>query len=107
SGVWVSDEFAATLDHIDPHTDGVDRVIPVESSPQGMTAAGSGVWVASRPFTAVSHRGGTLTLVFGLPPAADPTQAYDQVSIPTLATVYDGLVALRRSAGAQGLTLVP
>jgi YVTN family beta-propeller protein len=107
SGVWVSDEFAATLDHIDPHTDSVDRVIPVESSPQGMTAAGSGVWVASRPFTAVSHRGGTLTLVFGLPPAADPTQAYDQVSIPTLATVYDGLVALRRSAGAQGLTLVP
>jgi peptide/nickel transport system substrate-binding protein len=72
-----------------------------------MAAAGPGVWVAARPFALASHRGGTLTVVFGVPPAADPTQAYDQASTPTLATVYDGLVALRRSAGAQGLTLVP
>jgi peptide/nickel transport system substrate-binding protein len=34
-------------------------------------------------------------------------QAYDPDGIPALATVYDGLVALRRSGGAAGLTLVP
>jgi YVTN family beta-propeller protein len=26
-GVWVSDEFDATLDRIDPHTDRVSRVV--------------------------------------------------------------------------------
>jgi YVTN family beta-propeller protein len=107
SGVWVSDEFAATLDHIDPHNDRVDRVIPVASSPQGMAAAGSGVWVAARPFAAVSHRGGTLTVVNYYLPAADPAQAYDGTSVDALSIAYDGLVALRRSGGAPGLTLVP
>ena len=33
--------------------------------------------------------------------------AYDPIGIPALGTVYDGLIALRRSGGAAGLTLVP
>jgi YVTN family beta-propeller protein len=90
-GVWVSDEFDATLRRIDPQTKRVDRTVHLGSSPQGLIAAGSGVWVAAGPFAAVSH----------------PTLAYDQVSTPVLATVYDGLTALRRSGGAAGLTLVP
>jgi peptide/nickel transport system substrate-binding protein len=40
-------------------------------------------------------------------PERDPVLAYDPIGIPALATVYDGLVALRRSGGAAGLTLVP
>jgi YVTN family beta-propeller protein len=109
SGVWVSDEFAATLDHIDLHTDSVDRVIPVASSPQGLAAARSGVWVAARAFAAVSHRGGTLTVVSSFLPAPDPTLpgAFTPWGTSALATVYDGLVALRRAGGAPGLTLVP
>ena len=106
-GVWVSDEFDATLRRIDPQTARVDRTVHLGSSPRGMVVAGSGVWVAARPFTAASHRGGTLTAVSDLPPVADPTLAYDQVSNPVLATVYDSLTALRRSGGAAGLTLVP
>src|SRR5262249_13535640 len=82
-------------------------VIPVGSSPQGIAEAGSGVWVAARPFTAASHRGGTLTVVAQWLPQLDPAQAYGIADLPALATVYDGLVALRRSRGVQGLTPVP
>jgi YVTN family beta-propeller protein len=106
-GVWVSDEFDATLRRIDPQTARVDRAVHLGSSPRGLVAAGPGVWVAARPFAAASHRGGTLTFgsVFG--PGTDPANAYDRVNNPIFAAVYDGLVALRRSGGAAGLTLVP
>ena len=107
--IWVSDEFDATLDRIDPRTGEVTRRVFVGSSPQGLVATPSGVWAAAQPFTAASHRGGTLTVVdIGLP-ATDPAQqaANAPWSITSLATVYDALVAFRRSGGAAGLTLVP
>jgi YVTN family beta-propeller protein len=107
NSVWVSDQFDATLDRIDPQTGRVTRTVPVGSSPQGIAVAGPGVWVAARPFAAASHRGGTLTEVSNSLPALDPAQAYDYMTDPALATVYDGLVAFRRSAGAPGLTPVP
>jgi YVTN family beta-propeller protein len=106
-GVWVSDEFDATLDLIDPRASRVIRALPVGSSPQGLALTPSGVWVGARPFAAATHRGGTLTVVTQWLPALDPTQAYGIADLPALATAYDGLVALRRSGGAQGLTLVP
>ena len=105
-GVWVSDEFDATLDRIDPHTNQVSRVISVGSTPRGIVAAGSGVWVAAQPFAAASHRGGTLTEVSSDLPQLDPVHDLDLAS-PALAAVYDGLVAFRKAAGAQGDTLVP
>jgi YVTN family beta-propeller protein len=107
NAVWVSDEFGATLDRIDPGSDHVDRVISVGSSPQGIVASGSGIWLAARPFAAASHRGGTLTVVSKELPARDPTQAGLITDIYALAPVYDGLVSLRKSGGAPGLTLVP
>jgi YVTN family beta-propeller protein len=106
-GVWVSDQFDATLDRIDPQTGRVARVVPVGSSPRGIAVAASSVWVAARPFAAASHRGGTLTVASTWLPTTDPTQAYALYELEALATVYDGLVALRRSGGAPGLTLVP
>ena len=105
-GVWVSDEFGATLDRIDPHTDHVNRVISMGSTPRGIVAAGSGVWVAAQPFAAASHRGGTLTEVSSDLPQLDPVHDLDLAS-PALAAVYDGMVAFRKAAGAQGDTLVP
>ena len=105
--LWVSDEFDATLERIDPRAGKVTRSVFVGSSPRGLAATPSGVWVAARPFAAASHRGGTLTVVGDYLPARDPALAYDPFGIPALATVYDGLVALRRSGGAAGLTLVP
>ena len=107
NALWVSDEFDATLDRIDPRTGQVTRSVFVGSSPRGLAATPSGVWVAARPFAAASHRGGTLTVVSDYLPERDPVQAYDPFGIPALATVYDGLVTLRRSGGADGLTLVP
>jgi len=72
-----------------------------------MAVSGAGVWVAARPFAAASHRGGTLTEVGDALPVLEPAQAYLVTDIAALATVYDGLVAPRRSASAAGLTLVP
>ena len=109
NAIWVGDEFDATLDRIDPQAGLVVRAVSVGSSPQGIAADGPALWVAARPFAAVSHRGGTLTVVNDFLPAIDPAQpeAYGAVSFTALTTVYDGLVALRRSGGAPGLTLVP
>jgi YVTN family beta-propeller protein len=107
--IWVSDEFNATLSRIDPRADQVTRSVFVGSSPQGLVATPSGVWAAAQPFAVASHLGGTLIVVdIGLP-AIDPAQqaANAPWSITSLATVYDGLVAFRRSGGAAGLTLVP
>jgi YVTN family beta-propeller protein len=106
-GIWVSDEFDATLARIDPQTGQVVRKIFLGSSPQGLAIAGSDVWVAARAFAAASHRGGTLTVVTKLLPATDPVVAYGASDLPALSVVYEGLVALRRSGGTQGYTLVP
>jgi YVTN family beta-propeller protein len=109
NALWVSDEFAATLDRIDPRTGKVTRSVFVGSSPQGLAATPSGVWAAAQPFTAASHRGGTLRVRWAivLPEGPDPSLAYNEVNIPVLATAYDGLVASRKAGGAQGFTLVP
>jgi YVTN family beta-propeller protein len=107
NAVWVSDEFDATLDRIDPHTDRVIRTIHLGSSPQGIVMDGPTPWVAVRPFAAASHRGGTLTEVNYYLPVPDPVLADNPPSYSALATAYDSLVALRRSGGAPGLTLVP
>jgi YVTN family beta-propeller protein len=105
-GVWVSDEYGATLAHIDPGTGQVHKIF-VGSSPRGLALTNAGVWVGARPFAATSHRGGTLIEAGKSLPALDPAQAYDPVAISVLAPAYDGLVALRRSGGPQGFTLVP
>jgi YVTN family beta-propeller protein len=107
NGVWVSNEFDATLDRIDPESGQVIRTMHLGSSPRGLVAAGPNVWVAARPFAAASHRGGTFTEVNSFFPDADPVQAYWPWDLPALTTVYDGLVALRKSGGAAGFTLVP
>jgi YVTN family beta-propeller protein len=107
NAIWVSDEFGATLDRIDPQTRQVVSTVHLGSSPRGMVAVGTGVWVAARPFAAASHRGGTVTLVDSGLPDRDPVQAYWPRDLPALTTVYDGLVAMRKSGGAAGFTLVP
>jgi len=106
-GVWVSDEFDATLARIDPVTGQVVSKTFLGSSPHGLAIAGSSVWVAARAFAAASHRGGTLTVVTSLLPQPDPAVAYGVEDLPALSVVYDGLVALRKSGGTQGYTLVP
>jgi YVTN family beta-propeller protein len=107
AGIWVSDEFDATLARIDPQTGQIVRRVFLDGSPRGLAIAGSDVWVAARAFAAASHRGGTLTVVTRYLPAEDPVVAYGIPDLPALSAVYDGLVALRKSGGTQGYTLVP
>ena len=98
------------LDRADVAANGSRSVVAalqfLKTAERGIAAAGSGVWVAARPFAAAGHRGGTLTEVTKFLPGPDPAQAYG-VGMPELATVYDGLVAFRETDGALGGTLVP
>ena len=104
--VWVSDEFAATLDRIDPRAGQVAQSFLVGSSPHGLALTSAGVWVAARPFAAASHRGGTLTVVSNSLPAVTRARLR-LMALPALATVYDGLVAFRRSPARRASRLVP
>jgi len=109
-GVWVGDQNDATLDRVDPVTGQVASKTFLGSSPHGLALTSAGVWVAARPFAAASHRGGTLTVASSQPAGTtsiDPAVAYYPPSFHVLTMVYDGLVGLRRTGGAAGLTLVP
>ena len=105
-GVWVGDQFDATLRRIDPRTGRVDRVVPVGSSPQGIVGGPSGLWVAVRPFAAAGHRGGTLTEVTSSLPQLDPVHGHLRGDVRPR-RVYDGLLGFRKTGGAPGGILVP
>jgi YVTN family beta-propeller protein len=99
--VWVSNEFDGTVTRIDPDTGKATRRSATGSSPRGMAMIGSSPWVASGGFASVAHRGGTLTVAAGWVPGGpniDFQYYYDE---PTLAMLYDGLVAQRRTGGAD------
>jgi ABC-type dipeptide transport system, periplasmic component len=100
--VWVSNEDGATLVRVDPRTDQVTATLRVGGTPHGLAAAGGSLWVTAAA-TAISHRGGTLTVLGGVDTSIDPAINYGTSS----SIAYDGLVGLRRAAGAAGTTLVP
>lgn len=103
--VWVSNESAATLVRVDPRAGKVDRTRPVGGTPHGLAAAGGSLWVTAG-VSGASHRGGTLRVFLndGYLQTIDPLVGYSQ---PVLQVPYDGLVGIRRAAGAAGTTLVP
>jgi len=105
--VWVGNEFDGTVSRIDVATSRVTHSTATGSSPHGLAVAGSSPWVASGALPGDAHRGGTLDVEYGAwigGLVIDFQYSYDQ---PTLALLYDGLVAQRRTGGADGLTLVP
>lgn len=108
-GVWVSSEYDATLTHIDAQTHQPTRRIEVGSSPRGIAVEGSRLWIATSPLAATSHRGGTLTIVTSslAVHGIDPVRATEPNMFNLGSMVYDGLIGLRRTTGAAGLTLVP
>jgi DNA-binding SARP family transcriptional activator/ABC-type transport system substrate-binding protein len=106
-GVWVSNEFDGTVTRIDPATD-KGRTILSGSSPRGMAMIGSSPWVAFAGRADTAHRGGTLHVESGGDvPGEKDIDLQDSYDQPTLAMLYDGLVAQRRIGGTAGLTLVP
>jgi YVTN family beta-propeller protein len=106
-GLWVSDQFDGSMDLVDPATNRVLRAIRLSGPPQGLVATRSGLWVAAGSFAATTHRGGTVTVANGDLPTPDPAQQYDSITQDEPTVVYDGLVTLRRAAGAAGLVPVP
>ena len=111
-GVWVSDEFDGTVARIDPGTNRVVGRTLVDASPvvSPWRARACGLRPGGSPQD--GHRGGTLTVASSQPAgitSIDPAVAYgpDPETWHVLTMVYDGLVGLRRTDGAAGLTLVP
>jgi len=105
--VWVSNEFDGTVTSIDTASGKATRRISVGGSPRGMVLIGSSPWVAVGGFVSAVHRGGTVTVEGSIVPGGrgiDFQYYYEQ---STLAMLYNGLVAQRRTSGAAGLTLVP
>lgn len=104
--VWVANTGDGTLSRIDAGTAALEETIPVGSQPLALAAGGDGVWVAAQASPAV-HRGGTLRVVTDVGAATlDPTVP-DFVGSTALTFTNDGLVAMRRAAGAAGRVLVP
>src|SRR5204863_1762129 len=111
-GVWVSNEAAGTLAHIDPARQAVVETLPVGSPPQGLAVVDGSLWVAVRA-SGAQHRGGTLRILESKGEVFLPGRRLDTATIFTPEAVHirglinDGLVTFRRVGGRQGATLVP
>lgn len=105
--LWVSNEYDGTLTQIDPKTAGIVKTVRLGSSPRGLAATGSGIWVAANSPVGAAHRGGTLTVEGAPVPGFDIIDPATSWLPEAFAIAYDGLVALRRTGGAAGGTLVP
>jgi peptide/nickel transport system substrate-binding protein len=102
--VWVTNQHGGTLTRLDGTTGHVSQRIDVGGAPHGVAMVGGRLWVSTGAGPAVTHRGGTLNvLTDGEDNGIDPAMDYAAM----MSLVYDGLVALRRTGGASGLTVVP
>ena len=108
--IWVSDEYDSTVDRIDSANNRNTATITTGSSPRGLVLVGSAPWVAFCAFSTAAHRGGALTVETGYLPGGqgiDPAGTGWRPTITAEHLVYDGLVALRQTGGAAGVSLVP
>ena len=108
--MWVSDEYDSTVDRIDSANNRNTATITTGSSPRGLVLVDSAPWVAFCAFSTAAHRGGTLTVETGYLPGdqgIDPAGTGWRPTIMAEHLVYDGLVALRQTGGAAGVSLVP
>jgi YVTN family beta-propeller protein len=107
---WVSNEFDGTVTVIDPAANSASRRIATGASVRGLVSTGSSAYVTTRSLAGAAHAGGTLRITTGFMPnfsGVDPTNADISFLFTAYSLVYDGLVGLRRTDGAAGLTLVP
>jgi YVTN family beta-propeller protein len=105
--VWVSNAADGTLMRIDAAEDRVVKTVELANPPQAITVSnGGGVYVAVRS-NGREHRGGVLHVIASSPDSIDPAVAYSTDSWAILSMTNDGLVGYRRSAGIEGVELVP
>lgn len=113
SSVWVANAGSGTLSRIDPsQNDDVAQTVRTGNHPDGVGLAGGVLYVAVRS-AGVSHRGGTLSVVYdGLfehneAEFLDPALSYTPVGWQTLVNTNDGLLTFQRAGGSAGTRLVP
>jgi peptide/nickel transport system substrate-binding protein len=105
--IWVANEFAGTVVPLDPDTGRAGHRVQAEGSVAGIVGTRDTLWAAIGP-SPTSHRGGTLRIASKDGPTTyDPAFAYDTQIYEILTITNDGLVAFKKSGGAEGTTLVP
>jgi YVTN family beta-propeller protein len=113
--VWVASRYAGTVSRIDPGRNRVAASFPVGGAPTSLVIGRGRLWVAVAA-AAGGHRGGTLTIATpatldtsapATSASIDPAFFYYTFSPQFSGLAYDGLVTFQRSAGADGLRLVP
>ena len=105
--LWVASTGSRSLTHIDPDRFQVVGHIPTASQPQALAVSDGRLWVGAGSDPTI-HVGGTLTAAlpdyFG---NLDPAHAYATGAWVVLSDTNDGLLALRKEAGAEGDMVVP
>jgi YVTN family beta-propeller protein len=113
--LWVANRYSGTVSRIDPRDNRVTATLAVGGDPTALAPGRGQMWVAAAAADG-SHRGGTLTLVTvtALDTSAPATSAsidpafFDTYFSPQFGGLtYDDLVTFQRSAGADGLRIVP
>ena len=107
--IWAASPSMGKVFRIDSGTGDVTDTTDIGSTPSALAAgAGDRVWVSALPAFSL-HRGGTLLVSSYLSGCncLDPAFAWQSDSWRVLSTMYDGLVAYRKTGGAPGSTLVP
>jgi YVTN family beta-propeller protein len=108
--LWVANELDGSITVIDPAAGHAVKRIATGASVRGLATDGRSAYATTRSLVAVGHRGGTFHVTTGLLPDADgidPSFAEDAFVFSAYSLVYDGLVAVQRTSGGAGLTLVP
>ena len=105
--VWVANRYSGTVSRIDPRRNQAIASVAVGGGPTSLITGQGRLWVG---VTADNrrHRGGILTVVTPLTPASiDPAFVFFAFNPEFGGLAYDSLVTFQRSAGADGLRLVP
>ena len=113
--LWVANRYSGTVSRIDPRDNRAIATLVVGGDPTALVAGRGQIWVAVAA-EGSGHRGGTLTLVTSTTldtsaPATsasiDPAFFYTAFSPQFGGLAYDDLITFQRSAGADGLRIVP
>jgi YVTN family beta-propeller protein len=113
--VWVANRYAGTVSQIDPRRNRAVASVAVGGGPTSLVTGRGRLWVAVAA-EAGGHSGGTLTIATtdtldtsapATTASIDPAFFYSAYNPEFGGLAYDDLVTFQRSAGADGLRLVP
>ncbi|HEV7420429.1 MAG TPA: BTAD domain-containing putative transcriptional regulator, partial [Mycobacterium sp.] len=108
--LWVANESHGDVTVVDPASAQAVMHIATGAAVRGLAGDGGSVYATTRSLVAAGHRGGTLHITTGTLPDAegiDPSRADSAEVFSAYSLAYDGLVALQRTGGGAGLSLVP